>query len=215
MDVRTWSKAPADAEQKPMNCLSWYEAFAFCAWDGGFLPSEVQWHLAATGGAEARKYPWPGANLDPDHALYGACGNGVSSICDETSILEVGSKPAGAGKWGQLDLAGSVAPPTAPARRDGPFPVFVPPSPRRHFAAPSRRPRPADEPRPESPRQARPPPWPCTPRARATTPKPKRDGGQSTWQSSRAATARERNGYPRCTKCCPTHLRDAARPAGS
>ncbi|HVY26652.1 MAG TPA: formylglycine-generating enzyme family protein [Polyangiaceae bacterium] len=108
LDVRTWTKAPDVGEQKPINCLSWYEAFAFCAWDGGFLPSELQWHLAATAGAEARTYPWPGGNLDTDHALYGACGNGVSTACDLTSILEVGSKPAGAGKWGQLDLAGSV-----------------------------------------------------------------------------------------------------------
>lgn len=107
LDVRMWSKTPGETEQKPMNCLTWYEAFAFCAWDGGFLPSELEWHYAATGGAEERKYPW-GDGLDTQHALYGACGNGVSVTCDATSILEVGSKPAGAGKWGQLDMAGSV-----------------------------------------------------------------------------------------------------------
>jgi formylglycine-generating enzyme len=106
-EVRLWSKTPGTSELKPMNCLTWYEAFAFCAWDGGFLPSELEWHVAATGAEEERKYPW-GESLDTDHALYGACGNGVSATCDESSILEVGSKPAGAGRWGQLDLAGSV-----------------------------------------------------------------------------------------------------------
>ena len=108
LEIRTWSKTPGASEQKPMTCLTWYEAFAFCAWDGGFLPTEVDWHFAATGGEEKRKYPWVGNSLDPDHALFGACGNGVSTVCDETSILEVGSKPAGAGKWGHLDMAGSV-----------------------------------------------------------------------------------------------------------
>jgi formylglycine-generating enzyme required for sulfatase activity len=108
LEIRTWTKTPGDFEQKPITCLTWYEAFAFCAWDGGFLPSELEWHFAATGGGEERKYPWVGNNLDPEHALYGACGNGVSTTCDETSILEVGSKPAGAGKWGHLDMAGSV-----------------------------------------------------------------------------------------------------------
>lgn len=108
LDIRTWSDTPGTSEQKPMTCLTWYEAFAFCAWDGGFLPTELDWHFAATGGEEKRKYPWAGNGLDPQHALYGACGNGVSTVCDDTAILEVGSKPAGAGKWGHLDMAGSV-----------------------------------------------------------------------------------------------------------
>lgn len=106
--VRTWTKEPGPNEQKPANCLTWYEAFAFCAWDGGFLPTELDWQAAATGGDENRMYAWKGATLDIDHALYGACGMGVSSKCDLSSILEVGSKPAGAGKWGHLDLIGSV-----------------------------------------------------------------------------------------------------------
>lgn len=108
MTVRTWTKEPGANEQKPANCLNWYEAFAFCAWDGGFLPSELDWQAAATGGNENRMYAWAGTTLDADHALYGACDTGVSSKCDLSSILEVGSKPAGAGKWGHLDLIGSV-----------------------------------------------------------------------------------------------------------
>jgi len=79
-----------------------------CAWDGGFLPTELEWQHAATAGNESRKYAWVGDTLDSDHALYGACGHGVSTACDLSSILEVGSKPAGAGKWGHLDLIGSV-----------------------------------------------------------------------------------------------------------
>jgi formylglycine-generating enzyme len=108
LTVRTWTNEPGANEQKPANCLTWYEAFAFCAWDGGFLPTELDWQAAATGGGENRMYAWAGTTLDIEHALYGACGNGVSASCDLSSILEVGSKPAGAGKWGHLDLIGSV-----------------------------------------------------------------------------------------------------------
>jgi formylglycine-generating enzyme len=108
LSVRTWTTEPGANEQKPANCLTWYEAFAFCAWEGGFLPTEVEWHFAAAAGTENRMYSWVGGNLDIEHALYGACGKGISENCDLASISEVGSKPAGAGKWGHLDLVGSV-----------------------------------------------------------------------------------------------------------
>lgn len=106
--IRTWTNEPGEQEQKPANCLTWYEAFAFCAWDGGFLPTEMEWQFAAVGGDEHRKYAWGSSSLDIEHALYGACNKGTSTVCDQSSILEVGSKPLGVGRWGHLDLTGSV-----------------------------------------------------------------------------------------------------------
>ncbi|MEB2312890.1 MAG: SUMF1/EgtB/PvdO family nonheme iron enzyme, partial [Polyangiaceae bacterium] len=62
----TWTPSAGGNENRPINCASWYELQAFCIWDGGFLPSETEWHYAASGGSEQRKYPWgntdPGAN---------------------------------------------------------------------------------------------------------------------------------------------------------
>src|SRR5439155_17977855 len=56
--THTWTDAPADNEDRPLDCISWYEAFAFCIWDGGYLPSDAEWNYAAAGGAEQRAYPW-------------------------------------------------------------------------------------------------------------------------------------------------------------
>jgi formylglycine-generating enzyme required for sulfatase activity len=40
---QTWTDAPgsAAAESLPINCIDWFEAEAFCIWDGGRLPTEV------------------------------------------------------------------------------------------------------------------------------------------------------------------------------
>jgi len=105
--VQTWTDAPGANENRPMNCLSWFEAMAFCAWDGGYLPTEAEWNYAAAGGEEQRAFPWsvPAASLTVDlqHASYNVDGTA------DAPVLPVGSLPAGDGRWGQSDLAGNVA----------------------------------------------------------------------------------------------------------
>ncbi len=109
----TWTDDPDENETLPINCVSWYEAFAFCAWDEGRLPTEAEWNYAAAGGGQQRYYPWsaeypPGStDIDYDHAVYDCMGDGVGG-CSFSDILAVGSRPLGDGRWDQADLGGSM-----------------------------------------------------------------------------------------------------------
>ncbi|MBI4699893.1 MAG: formylglycine-generating enzyme family protein [Deltaproteobacteria bacterium] len=96
----TWTDAPAGNESYPVNCITWYEAFAFCAWDGGRLPTEAEWEHAAAGGSENRLYPWGQSAAGSGQANYSGEGN--------SPFEAVGSFPAGKGRWGQHDLGGSI-----------------------------------------------------------------------------------------------------------
>ena len=102
---------------KPMIFVGWYDAMAFCIWDGGYLPTEAEWNYAASGGEEQRAYPWstdPASSkiIDCTYANYYDLHTGnTGTFCAGTTphAVAVGSKsPKGDGRWGQADLAGNV-----------------------------------------------------------------------------------------------------------
>lgn len=94
-------------EDLPKNFIDWYTASAVCHYAGGRLPSDAEWRYAAVGGDENREFPWGSDKQTPERAVYNCLGDGNKS-CSLADILPVGSRPLGVGRWGHMDLAGSM-----------------------------------------------------------------------------------------------------------
>jgi formylglycine-generating enzyme required for sulfatase activity len=107
----TWTDSPGKNENLPMNCLNWWEAYAFCIWDGGFLPSHAEFEYAAAGGDEHREFPW-GSQSPADDSTLAICNCNypkAKGTCNGVeNIAPVGTAKKGAGRWGHLDLVGEV-----------------------------------------------------------------------------------------------------------
>lgn len=107
MCTGTWTEAPGANEVKPISCVTWFEVFAFCAWDGGRMPTMVERVFAGSAGPEYRQYPWGASAVDAgveDGRAVFSPEAGVQRAAPEN----VGTVADGAGKWGHLDLAGNV-----------------------------------------------------------------------------------------------------------
>ena len=113
----TWTDAPAGNENRPIDCILWYEAMAFCIWDGGYLATEAEWNYAAVGGAEQRAYPWssPASSIaidDTDASYYvnvtRQCGGDMLDGCALEDVVPVGTRPNGDGPWGHSELSGNI-----------------------------------------------------------------------------------------------------------
>jgi formylglycine-generating enzyme required for sulfatase activity len=115
-EFSSWTDTPLDNENRPLGCVSWYEAFAFCIADGGRLPTEAEWSYAATGGSEQRVYPWSSPSqstvIDATYASYrtqnNQCLGDGQPECTIADLVRVGTKPNGNGRWGHAELGGNI-----------------------------------------------------------------------------------------------------------
>jgi len=97
----TWTSMAGLEENLPINCVNWYQAAAFCIWDGGFLPTETEWEYAAAGGDEERMYPWGDPVPDCTYADFSGCWDLGPDAVGQFS-------PVSDGRWGQSDLSANL-----------------------------------------------------------------------------------------------------------
>lgn len=86
-------------QQHPITGVNWEQAFAYCEWIEGRLPTEAQWEKTARG-EKGNIFPWGDGAADCDLANYGGCLDRTSRVRDN---LE------GRSYYEALGLAGNVA----------------------------------------------------------------------------------------------------------
>lgn len=80
--------------------MTWFEAFAYCRWRGGRLPTEAEWEWAARG-PDNRVYPW-GNTFDAKRVIYRDNSGG------KTAVVNANTRQDGPSWVGAIDMSGNV-----------------------------------------------------------------------------------------------------------
>lgn len=88
-------KASISTEQ-PINCVTYQQATAFCAFRGGRLPTEAEWEYAARG-SDQRVYPW------------GSAPPGKNVCWPRKQVCRAGTSHGDRSAFGLRDMGGNVA----------------------------------------------------------------------------------------------------------
>lgn len=91
--------------RKPINCIDYAQAEAYCAFVGKRLPTEAEWEYAARG-TDERVYPW--GNAEPTCLMGNFGRNGGECAGRPKGTSDVGSFPEYASPFGALDMSGNV-----------------------------------------------------------------------------------------------------------
>lgn len=92
-----WDDPRLNGATQPVVGVNWYDAKAFCEWEGKRLPTEAEWEHAARG-PDGYRYPWGNA-FDPRHVNYGK---------QRDATMSVDSLSGGVSPYGLHHMAGNV-----------------------------------------------------------------------------------------------------------